>query len=1405
MSHKNAILVAGMHRSGTSALTRVFSLLGADLPKRLASALPNNNDKGFWESVDLMIEHDALLESAGSFWSDWTEFNPNWYASAEATKYKKLIGDIVQADFADSSLFVIKDPRICRFLPFWLDLLQEQAIKPFIMIPVRNPLEVAQSLKKRDGFPLAKGGLLWLRHVLDAVYYAQNYPIAFLSYEQLMQDWQGFIQSLQAQINLAFPRQSILSTLEIEQYLEEDQKHNSVSLEDLKQSAEFSEQIVQAYEYLLLLVAGQQRTEALQGLLNLRAQFNQDSAVYAKVLLAEQQWYLKEREQFEARHKDYLEHKDYLLIKRDKHYEQLAMQLTEQHQHHMEFQANQLIIQAERMHELQLAKNALQIELAVTAKDRTDLRVKVLALNEKLQRQTSVAVVAPPEPHSVPEPVVVAKPEPKPSFKFKLFRPAPKPEPIPEPAPETIPEPINPDIELIEKSGLFDKAFYQAAYLEAAQVTESLVEHYYHTGAKQGYQPNLLFRTSWYVQQNPELQASDENPLVHYLTKGVVNNRQTHPLFDVDWYLGQYADLRQEVVQQTFNPLWHYLHHGGAELRNPNPLFLTAYYVAEYPEILDSELNPLVYYLKYGDEWHMDPHPLFDSRYYLRQIGQALPEGISALEHYLTNKHSWRFAPSAGFDGAWYLDEYPDVYFSELNPLVHYLAHGHKDGRKPHPKADHKEFINLHQLKFRKAGVELTLPMMNKTVEPTPEPLLSHALQGMLRFEAKPLAPPSSSFSKNQLVIHWVTCDFAQQGGGGNMTIFRFMRLFELFGHQQHIWLHNQLVHKTTAEVYEDLIRHYQQLGAQIHFIDESFQQASGDLIIATDWESVWPVLSATAFKRRFYFVQDHEPSFFAAGSTSLAAEMTYHEDLDCICAGPWLKKLMRERYGRWATHFWLAADQQVYYPPVGKLTNEIPRLAFYARTSTSRRAVELGVLALNHLADLGLTFHVDVYGSANNKEWLEQVNFEYTDHGVLSAEALGYLYRSCDLGMVFSATNYSLVPQEMMACDLPVLELDGDNTRTVFPDGTVVLAAPHPRAIAERIQALLLNEDLRTRTAKLGGEWARQFAWETTAQEVNQAIQQRLEDLGYQAVVLSPPRLKASVVIPSLNGGDLLLTVVDRVLEQQAPWPFELLIIDSGSTDGSLERLRAKNLRIHSIPKTEFSHGGTRNLGVELSSGEYVAFLTQDALPIDAFWLFNLVSVLEHEPKAAGAFGKHLAYPQASAFVKRDLEAHFNHLAQQPIYLDKNTDAELFATGEAAWRQILHFYSDNNSCLRRSVWQQFPYPVIEYGEDQVWADQIIKAGYKKAYALNAIVYHSHDYNEQETFERSQIEANFFYKQFGYVLLAGQSSYLKTLTALNKQDTFYADLNGLSEEELKKQLALNEVRLKGYLAVDFSA
>jgi len=194
-------MVLGTHRSGTSAYTRIFSLLGADLPKNLMPA-HETNPTGHWESNDLMAIHDQLLASAGSSWDDWRAFNPDWFDSPAAGPFKQQILDVLRKDFAASRLFVIKDPRVCRFWPLWRDVLAEFGAKPAVVIPVRNPLEVAASLKRRNGFIPATSHLLWLRHVLDAESATRGVMRAITSYESLIEDWQNVIATVTPQLGL---------------------------------------------------------------------------------------------------------------------------------------------------------------------------------------------------------------------------------------------------------------------------------------------------------------------------------------------------------------------------------------------------------------------------------------------------------------------------------------------------------------------------------------------------------------------------------------------------------------------------------------------------------------------------------------------------------------------------------------------------------------------------------------------------------------------------------------------------------------------------------------------------------------------------------------------------------------------------------------------------------------------------------------------------------------------------------------------------------------------------------------------------------------------------------------------------------------------------------------------------
>jgi hypothetical protein len=157
----------------------------------------------------------SSLAEAGSSWHDWRAINPDWFASPAARPFADEILAVLRKDFTGSHLFAIKDPRICRFWPLWRDVVTEFGAKPVIVMPVRNPLEVAASLKQRDGFVPAKSHLLWLRHVLDAESTTRGVMRAITFYESLIEDWQNVIATVTPQLGLSGPRRGATVDIEI--------------------------------------------------------------------------------------------------------------------------------------------------------------------------------------------------------------------------------------------------------------------------------------------------------------------------------------------------------------------------------------------------------------------------------------------------------------------------------------------------------------------------------------------------------------------------------------------------------------------------------------------------------------------------------------------------------------------------------------------------------------------------------------------------------------------------------------------------------------------------------------------------------------------------------------------------------------------------------------------------------------------------------------------------------------------------------------------------------------------------------------------------------------------------------------------------------------------------------------
>lgn len=192
---KTALVVLGMHRSGTSSVAGALTHLGAAAPRTLM-APATDNPRGFWESHVVMVLNDELLAEAGSSWHDWRRLPhpPRNHAVCDR------IVAVLQGEFGDAETVVLKDPRICRLFPAWRSALEAAGYRPLIVSPLRTPCEVASSLQARNPISRAHGLRLWLRHVLDAEAASRGLPRHFMRWSSFMTDWRAEVALMNARL-----------------------------------------------------------------------------------------------------------------------------------------------------------------------------------------------------------------------------------------------------------------------------------------------------------------------------------------------------------------------------------------------------------------------------------------------------------------------------------------------------------------------------------------------------------------------------------------------------------------------------------------------------------------------------------------------------------------------------------------------------------------------------------------------------------------------------------------------------------------------------------------------------------------------------------------------------------------------------------------------------------------------------------------------------------------------------------------------------------------------------------------------------------------------------------------------------------------------------------------------------
>ena len=216
------------------------------------------------------------------------------------------------------------------------------------------------------------------------------------------------------------------------------------------------------------------------------------------------------------------------------------------------------------------------------------------------------------------------------------------------------------------------------------------------------------------------------------------------------------------------------------------------------------------------------------------------------------------------------------------------------------------------------------------------------------------------------------------------------------------------------------------------------------------------------------------------------------------------------------------------------------------------------------------------------------------------------------------------------------------------------------------------------------------------------------------------------SVVIPVKNGGSDLARCLQGIRSQDAAEEIETIVVDSGSTDRSVEIARTRGAVVIEIPAHEFSHGSARNVGAAQARGEWLVFISQDAFPVDARWLAGLIRPLHRDARLAGVYGRQLAHEGASPPELYFLNFLYGSVPrrQQAASVDRlSMETTLF--------------SNVNAAMSRAIWERFPFVEdIIMSEDQEWSRRVLLEGFSIAYEPTAAVRHSHNYTLAAAFRR---------------------------------------------------------------------
>lgn len=267
------------------------------------------------------------------------------------------------------------------------------------------------------------------------------------------------------------------------------------------------------------------------------------------------------------------------------------------------------------------------------------------------------------------------------------------------------------------------------------------------------------------------------------------------------------------------------------------------------------------------------------------------------------------------------------------------------------------------------------------------------------------------------------------------------------------------------------------------------------------------------------------------------------------------------------------------------------------------------------------------------------------------------------------------------------------------------------------------------------------------------------------------PDMRDVSILILSRNGAGTLPRLLDAIAAQEFDGIAEIVAVDSGSTDGSVEILRPRVGKLIEIDAATFNHGETRNVGIAAASHPCVVLIVQDAIPANPHWLRELVAPLRASPRVAASWSRQIPFDAASAITRRYLES----------WLGASREPRVAAIPDAAaferlspWKRYEQCAFDNVcSCIRRTAWERHPFPRVPIGEDMEWAREVLLAGHQIAYAPASAVYHSHERSAAYEFRRTLLIHYRLRALFGLSTVPGVFALLRSMAATARAHVAY--------------------------------